>query len=263
MNLNGLWRVVMALVLGLACGTVSACDKHTSASGTDAAEAPVPENRLSGIYFRMISYYNGSYFSFQQEHYFFSRDGKVFYGVPPGGPENFDWAAAAQKWPTKTGTYDIADGKLTITWGGDANPKVKQMPFARTDDGNIELEEIYTSRVGKFDPDTKLEGTFSWAGSAGGGTGAYVGSARSITFAKDGTFTSSALGMATIQARGDTATTSAESQSAGTYSISGNTMTLKHQDGRETQHTVYPFTNVDDEMEINVDGAMMAPSKSG
>lgn len=251
----------VALVGVMVAGAGVGCEESAAVGAEETVEAAVPDNRLAGLYFRMVSYHNGSYFEFHQEHYYFTADGKAYMGVPRGGLENFDWTAAAREKPTITGTYDIADGKLTITWA-DANKKPTSMPFKRKEEGNVELDGLFTSKVGRFEKDTKLEGTYSWAGSSGGGMVAFVGSARSITFAKDGTYKASAVGSASINAAGQTIAGSSESIDEGTYTISGNTMTLTHKDGSTTHHTVYPFTNIDNQLEINVDGAMMAPSKT-
>ncbi len=252
---SGRWLVISGCISAAMLG---GCDGPTPGDGSatqQAAEA-VPANRLSGLYLRMTSYFDGRNFSFQEEHHYFTPDGRVYYGVPKGGLEHFDWDTAE---PNRVGTYEITGDKITLTWKGDRKPTT--MTFARKADGNIELDGLFASKRGGFPADTKLDGTYSWAVAAGGGTGAFVSAARSYTFKPDGTFTRSASASASLQTADTSAASQTSNEASGRYTLGGNTLTLTHADGTVERHTVYPFEDTEGQMQISVDGALMTRSR--
>jgi hypothetical protein len=84
-----------------------------------------------------------------------------------------------------------------------------------------------------------------------------VASVKSLTFTTDGTFHGSAIGALSANTSAGTVTGSSETSDAGTYSLSGNTLTLRHNGGPVTRHTVYPYDLGGGKTAINVDGVLL------
>lgn len=254
------WALVGMMLAGSVLGGCNREQSEAHAAEAAPAEAPLPANALEGIYFRMMFRFFGNSGSFEQEHYFFARDGKFYEGVPAGGPVAFDWAKAAEQKPALTGTYKIDGDSITLT-PARKDRKPTKMKFQREKDGNITLDGIFTKRVEQFKKGQTLEGHYSFAAIAGGGTNAVASTGQSFVFKPDGTFTSKNLGAASISARGETINATSGNESSGTYEVSGNTLELRHKDGRVTRHTVYPYDMGEGRVDLNVDGKMFEKAK--
>ncbi len=204
---------------------------------------------LDGLYFR-IQMWSGS---ISQEHFFFSPDGRVVQGVPKGG---LDAGTMDRMQKEEVQRWELVGEKLVIT---DAAGKRREHDFKRAEGQDLELDGLFTQRVSSFTKERRLEGSWGSSASAGGGTGATVSGAWTLTFRPDGSFTASGVGGTSIETRGGSAGAQSSSESTGTYTLSGNTLVLEHGDGRQTRHTVYPYG--EDEQtarpeRINVDGRM-------
>lgn len=251
------WTAMSVALVSLAASLGCAAEQPGSATGASvvaAASDKLPADKLEGLYFTMVHAFG----SWQQDHYFFSRDGQVLRGVPKGGLDNFDWARARKEMPDAAGTYEIQGDKLVLKM---ANGKESKIDFAREKDGNLTLDGIFASKCDSFKPGEKLDGIWGWAGGAGGGTGAVVAAGHSITLRPDGTFEESRVGGAKIVSGGETKTAKSEGATTGSYELGGNTLTLKHKSGETTKHTVYPYEMEKDDIRLNFDGAMHRSEK--
>lgn len=233
--------LLVACLLSLSVG----CDPAGAADGA----GPEKSAGLDGLHFKMIFAYG----SFQQEHFLFSRDGKYYAGLPTGGPEHFDWARAEREQPATTGTYQIVNGELLLTpANGKAGTKYKYEVGA---DGVL-LDGILLTKVDAFKPGGTLDGSYSWGALVGRGSGATVSAGVSYRFKPDGTFTCSRVAGVAVTAAGDSHSASTEGETSGTYTVSGNTMELKHKSGQVTRHCVYPYEIDPDDIRLNIDGNM-------
>lgn len=262
-----------ALALGLVCliPALVGCDRNDAAAAQAAPAAPArpaghvagsvveglpaPQKgaaQLDGLY--MVVRFSGS--SIRQFYYFFTPAGYVHAAVPAGGPEQFDFADAANEKPDVTGVYRIDADKLTMTF---ANGKSREIKYGvNKDKGYVELEGLYAHKAQPFKPGTTFDGAYTGSATAGGG-GAFAASARTFTFTPAGTFTlTSVVSVSARSAKAD-AGASSQSSTSGTYAVSGNTLVLKHADGKETRHTIFPYENYDRKIELNIDGGMHKP----
>lgn len=219
----------------------------------EPGQGPLPANRLEGLYLQLTY----SFGDLVLNHYYFTRDGKLHMHAPEGGPEAFDWDKARREKPDITGTYEINGQQLVVQL---ANGQTRTMELVRRDDGELDIDGLYAAKVDTFADNQRYDGSWSWSGSAGGGTGAVVSAGKSITLRADGTFERSGVGGATIStADGSGDTAIATSQSSGTYRLWGNNLELKDAGGKVTTHTAYPY-DMDDKLPwINIDGAMYKP----
>jgi hypothetical protein len=210
-----------------------------------------------GIYFRLKSAFWGGRLSFEQDHWVFWNDGRFYNDVPKGGLEGFGFVQAWKAEPKSTGIYAIEGDKIRFSY---ADGSQSEEEFKRDKEG-IHIGGLFTSKQKAFPKDARIAGSWSGGNSVGGGTATYVGYARSLTLRKDGTFDSSSIGSFSVT--GDTTTTSggSENGSGGTYALSGNTLTLKHKDGKATRHTVYPYELGEGRTGFNLDGLLLHPPR--
>jgi hypothetical protein len=189
-------------------------------------------------------------------HWLLLPGGRVYQGVPPGGVERFDFGAARAAEPKQCGTYTVSGGKINIVWGGGRAPE--SLDYSAEADGNLRVDGLFAKRVGRFPEGHRLTGDYFGGGAVGGGTGSFVSSSRTLRLRADGTFTSKNAGGVAFSGNGYDESGVSRGESSGTYQISGNTLILRHADGKVTRHTVYPYPMVSKEW-INVDGGMMKP----
>lgn len=205
--------------------------------------------QLDGLYLR-VQMGSGS---ITLEHFFFTADGRVVQGVPSGG---LDGDVMDRVRTSDVQRYELVGDELVFT---DATGKRTEHGFKRLEDGDLELDGLYTASVPLFLPGAKLDGSWGSSASVGAGTGATVSAAWTLAFRPDGTFTSSGVGGTSIETRTGSAGAESSFESEGTYTLSGNTLTLVHADGRTTRHTVYPYGEGEQTARperVNVDGRM-------
>lgn len=217
--------------------------------------APVGANALNGLYYRTYTYFGGyptPRLNLVENHYYFSADGQVYDGVPPGGLENFNWDAARQATPGKVGTYTIAGETITFKM---ADGKTQEMKFEREGE-DIRLDGYFASLRGPLAVNL-LSGNYFASATAYSFTGeGHATSGHSLKLFPDGTYE----GFNIASFDGSMANGWGTSGTRGTYTISGNTLALTGTDGKTTYHTIFPF-RMDGDTEarpaaINVDGAM-------
>lgn len=230
--------------------------KRTKVKRNKAA-APVrslPAGRAiaGGLYFQVKTFFNGTSLSINQEHFAFWPDGRFYKGVPKGGLESFNFAAARRQEPSACGTYSIAGGKITFRM---ADGKVETHDFKRAD-GGFNLDGLFASRQKSYKPNQRLVGLYDGGASVTGG-GSYIASVKSLRFTGNGTFQGSSIGAVSANTAAGTVNGKSETADAGTYSLSGNTLVLRHNGGSVTRHTVYPYDMGGGKTAINVDGVML------
>ena len=263
-----------ALALGLVClcPVLIGCDRDDAvaaqaaspgaparpaghAPGSAVEGLPAPQKgsaRLEGLY--MVVRFSGS--SIRPFYYLFTPAGYVHAAIPTGGPEQFDFALAAKEKPDVTGVYRIDGEKLVMTF---ANGKSREIKYGvNQEKGYVELEGLFAHKAQPFKAGTTFDGTYTGSATAGGG-GSFAASARTFAFKPDGTFALTSVGSVSARTATTDAGASSQSSTSGTYTVSGNTLELKHADGKVTRHTVFPYENYDKKIELNIDGGMHKP----
>jgi hypothetical protein len=195
------------LFAALFVGLVAACGESSASS------------KIEGVYLSSIQFMNKYGSTLDYQFYILYKDGKAFNGVPPGGPEAMDLAAAEKVDPTTVGTWKESGGTVTIAWGGGREASV----FPRKPDGSLDLKRGISTRLVPLPEGGKLTGTYSRM-SVGGGKGAFGSTSTSIAFRPDGTFSGSYVSVMSIA--GIEKGSVAERKGDGTYSIKGYTITL-------------------------------------
>lgn len=162
---------------------------------------------------------------------------------PDGGIDPLD----VSKFDPKTvGKYKLNGTKLNVQWGGglpaqDLDVEIKDGNLSAYDGGLV-------VKAGAYEKNQTLEGTYGGSMAVGN-----VSAAREITFTKDGRFTMGTLGGVSTSVTGGTA----QSTKTGTYTLSGNTLTLKFSDGTVTRHTVIPYSTATDAASAKLDDEKM------
>lgn len=228
----------------------------TPAAPGPAPKAPGPralpagQQGLDGLYFWLVTAMFGGNLSITYEHITLRPNGQAFRGCPPFGLEQFDFDRLAQLDPARTGYYSVAGGKLYFE-PIVGNPQ--DWEFARADGPNLEFDGFFAMKVGTFPPNYRFDGFYESTNNSSG-FGGSVANIRSFRFASDGTFTVSNFGAISNP---DTAA-GAEGKTTGTYQLSGNTITIRHADGRAEVVTAYPYPDKDEmpPLHLNIDGRM-------
>ncbi|MCI0541857.1 MAG: hypothetical protein L0Z50_42210 [Verrucomicrobiales bacterium] len=92
---------------------------------------------------------------------------------------------------------------------------------------------------------------------AGVGTGSVIGSASSITFKPDGSYSMSAIGGFSVSVDRSSVGASSSSAESGTYELNQYTLTLQSNDGKTVKRTVFPY----EPDRIYFEGGMMKREK--
>jgi hypothetical protein len=199
-------------------------------------------------------------FEFQtvHHHYWFHPDGKVYRGLPLGGPAAFDFEQARRKSADRCGSYRLDGAQIRFRWGGAEQETA--VAFARAEAGAIRIGTLRFRRLHTGGADLRLEGAFvrsnviDFSGPAGSEAVGSVVSEHRIIFDKDGNFRESGLlayfasavvpsGSAANPDGVSTSTGSEKSAGAGTYRIERGTLELKYADGRSRRLLFFVFPN--------------------
>ncbi|CAH0119708.1 MULTISPECIES: copper amine oxidase N-terminal domain-containing protein [unclassified Paenibacillus] len=153
--------------------------------------------------------------------YTFLPDRRILVGPPPqGGPETIDCKRDG------CSNYTISGDKLKLS--NDESHTIRL-----SDKGELYIDDVSMSPVKPVANGLKLKGTYEYIGFSGliGVNAASSSWTESLTFSSDGTFESTDLTLASLDAT-VSATHSSESKSdKGTYKIAGNTLVLTYADG--------------------------------
>lgn len=158
-------------------------------------------------------------------YYYMLSSGKIMYGCPTGGLENFDFNANCAARPDICGTYTKDGATLNIRWN---NNNTRTGKIAAN--GDIDIDGSLIGEMKKV-PD-RLSASYDFSVNMGG-----TSIAETTKFNGDGTFLVSRVGGVDS---GD-GQNSAEwnSSHSGKYSISGYTITMIENNGNITKHTIY------------------------
>jgi hypothetical protein len=192
---------------------------------------------LDGLFLQM----KFAFGSFQENHYFFTPDGRYLAGVPEGGLTAADLDRACAKAKKACGAYQVSGGKLILT---PLEGQPQTLTLEKSADGNLKLDGLFAKRAAKFPAGAKLEGKYFRGGSAGP-----VSAGQSYVFRADGTFSSTSLGAVnTGQGAGKS-----ETAAAGTYRLSGNLLEL-NANGAASRIVAYPYDLGGGDVRLNLNG---------
>ena len=210
----------------------------------------------------MPNMFGGLDFQSESEIVLFDSSGMFTRSLPTGGNLQAHCAAI----PTGCGTYKVSGGG----WLGGA--RTIEMRSVVDDYGVVETETLSLAengddlkideedyvRLPPFEPDTRLDGswTFSWASSGMTATSSGgVAVERTLVLGKDGRFTRNGWsGGSSSGDLGGVTVSSSKPQAAGTYDIAGFQLTLRTEDGdTETLSIFAPEPGSDDLLVIDGD----------
>lgn len=156
------------------------------------------------------------------DYYTFLPGQKIVVGEPvSGGPETIDCSKQA------CSAYSINNNRLTFSDGKSYSIRVSSK-------GNLFVEDVQLEPVKPVAANFKLNGSYVYRGYSGmaGANSASSAWEEWITFQTDGTFKSDNLTLGSVDTGSGTTNSSAGVSGAGTYAITGNTITLKFSDGK-------------------------------
>jgi len=192
----------------------------------------VDESKLQGMFYGFENDFGGyECGGMCWKYYTFLPGKKVVVGEPAGGgPETIDCKT------DNCQTYSIKDSKLVIS-GGDS------LSIGQTEEGTIVINDAYMSKVEAVADNFKLDGVYVARGYTGlvGISPAASSWSKYLTFKADGIFTSDSLSIGVLSTGSShTSGSTSSGEVTGTYSITGNTITLKYSDGKTTKHVFIP-----------------------
>ncbi|MCZ8521005.1 stalk domain-containing protein [Paenibacillus caseinilyticus] len=183
---------------------------------------PVDLSNLQGMYYGFRDDFGGYECGGAcWDLYTFLPDSHILIGAPPqGGPETIDCTR------DKCSTYTIAEGKLQVSDGTSYSIEVSQA-------GDLSINGILMTAVVPAADGTILQGSYKYISYYGlVGINAYsTSSTEYLSFSRDGTFESTDLSIASLDVIVSGTQSSSSKSDTGTYSIAGNTITLKYEDG--------------------------------
>jgi hypothetical protein len=195
---------------------------------------------LSGLYYHTeIQVGIGFTSSTRWTFCFFSPDGHVYAGFPRNGTlDQLDFAAAAKSEAKLVGYYRVTGNRIDFVWFAGRKPEGSK--FAQNGDSltfsGWDWMRVDTNSK-NFRPNWLL-GTYRFQ------TGGSVAIATKFyTFQADGTFTAAVSSAVIASAAVPQANRAQSSSTAGSYTVSGTTVTMKFADGRVERHTALPFAD--------------------
>jgi len=222
-----------------------------------AAAGPVTGNHpFEGLYLRHEQTWQGTALSYREDHYYFFSDGRVYHGVPPEGPGRFNWAKEQQAHPQRCGQYGVNGNKITFSYTGNAP---YTWPIKIKGGQEMELNMSPTVKVDKFGANAKLSGSYHRGTVFGGnysiGAAPTIAKAGIYNFSPNGTVTTDSTKGIGGDTRDTGVTASIYQKNAGTYTVSGNDMTISL--AGETMHcTAYPIMEGGQPIRISINGAL-------
>lgn len=205
-----------ALALAVCSASFGQTPKKKSPAAKPAATASTGDVYLRTVMFRGL----------QISWVYLGKDGVIIMD-PKHGVNPVNLAAEKKDNAAYTGTYKQVGEKLLIAW---ENGKSAEWGIEFNDKKAISaIDGGLATKQPPLPADYRIEGRFSARAST-----ANLLSSTTLTFSKDGTFSQSSFGGVS------TADTSATSQSStsGTYTITGNTLTLAFKDGKKTHSVI-------------------------
>jgi hypothetical protein len=177
------------------------------------------------LYLRTYGYTMNGRYSLNIDWVFLGNDGTIVFN-PVGGVDPIDYKTEAEQNTKNIGKYTLNGSTLHITWRTGKTDKwsteKKGGEFSSIDGGIV-------SRQAKMPAGYRLAGQF-----AATAVTANLGSVSTFQFRKDGSFTLESIGTVSTP----DVTGKKEWSNGGTYSITGNTLTLRFNDGKVTKSVV-------------------------
>lgn len=204
-------------------------DKIMNASPRDKVQqnkpAAAPANFSNGsingkLYFRTF-FWTGSYGSSLEMTWFFLGNNGIIVKNPKHGVNPINYSAEAADNTANVGKYKIAGDKLFITW---QNGEKSEWRVEHDHGDLIGIDGGVVSRPEAMPVNYKLSGQY-----AASSVLPNVSSVQTFVFSKDGTFTLNKFGAVHTS----DVTAKSESDSHGTYNITGNTLYLNFANGEK------------------------------
>ena len=227
-------------LLALLAATLLAagCDNSSSAATPASVADALARGQLGGLYVRQRNiplFMNGRMtFNLVRDYYYFFPDGHMLFGVPtaPGSlkehPTAEDFAAFKDVEASQRGTYAVRDGKIAITPdSGTASTEAFSVPKAG-DDRVLQIGEasiVGSVKAVPFTDGQTLDGSYQFDGTVGLGTSQTIFNVNTLTFKPDGTLASDQLSGIDSQGEKTGVTAGGTTANAGTYKLSGYTLT--------------------------------------
>lgn len=190
--------------------------------GTTSQPQTVVKQSYSGtagkLYLRTFMRMIGTQNFFEINWIFLGADGTIVYD-PKNGVDPINYKKEEQDNPNNIGKYQVAGKKMMVTWRNGRKEEwsieTKGGDFSAIDGGIV-------TRQGRLPANYRIAGQY-----AASAVLPNVASVRTFIFSKDGTFTYNTQGTISTTA----VTSQKEWSQKGTYSISGNTLTLTFANG--------------------------------
>ncbi len=167
---------------------------------------------------------------------------------PKHGVNPVDLTKEKQTNAKNTGTYKVAGNKLNITW---SDGKTATWSLEKEGGKYSIIDGGITTIQDPMPKNYRIEGQY-----AASVVLPNVAASHTIVFKKDGTFSDSRLGTVTTP----DVTGSSEKGSAGTYDISGNTLTMKFNDGK-VEKSVICIWDMDGKKNLVINGSYYPQEK--
>lgn len=214
-------KALLLAACALALCSTSCGQKPQYGTSSTSPAKPAATASAGDVYLR-TTIFRGLHISWV----YLGKDG-VIIKDPKHGVNPVNLAAEKKDNPDYTGTYKQVGGKLLITW---QNGKSAEWSIEFDDKKAISaIDGGLATKQPPLPADYRIEGRFSARAST-----ANLLSSTTLTFSKDGTFTQGSFGGVSTA---DTGATS-QSSTSGTYTISGNTLTLIFADGKKTHSVI-------------------------
>lgn len=225
------------LFIVIALSLLFACNNSTSVGKDAAGKEQVSSKSNSDLYLRTFMW-TGMYGSSLDISWICLDENGNIVKNPKYGVNPVDWAKEKQDNPKYTGTYKIlGDTALSITW---QNGKTDTWSLEEKDGEYSAIDGGITTKQEGMPEGYRIEGQY-----ASSVVLPNVASTSTLVFKKDGTFTSSNYGTVTTT----DVTGESEKKNAGTYDISGNTLTMKFPDGK-VEKSVITIWDMDGEKNL-------------
>ncbi len=177
-------------------------------------------------------------------YYYVLPSGKIIFGCPTGGLENFNLKLYCSTSPTSCGTYVKNGGTVNIKWN-DNHEQIGKISA----NGDIEINGSLIGEMQKVP--NRLSASYDFGVNIGG-----TSIAETTKFNDDGTFLVSRVGGVDS---GDGQNSSEwNSSHSGKYKINGYTITMMENNGKITSHTIYSMDKIANPDYLGWDGNFLS-----
>ncbi|MCE3283301.1 MAG: hypothetical protein K0Q66_2038 [Chitinophagaceae bacterium] len=235
---------ITALALLFACNDT----KRDGAENGAAADGEKTSSKSSGDLYLRTYMWTGMYGSSLDISWILMDDEGNIVKNPKHGVNPVDWAKEKAENAKQTGTYKIDGKKLNITW---VDGKTASWSLEEKDGEYSIIDGGITTKQEGMPTNYRIEGKY-----AASAVMPNVSASHTLVFQKDGTFTSSNYGTVTTT----DVTSESQKSNAGTYDISGNTLTMKFPDGK-VEKSVITIWDMDGKKYLIIDNSSYPQEK--